>query len=684
MSGRMSGRRGRHFAAAMACGVAAVAGAADTGLGYSPGNMDRQVSARRDFYRYAVGGWLDRTEIPPSEPDVGGFTQLATNLDARLLRLIRDAAAAPAAPGTPEQLVGDYWRAAMDLPALDQAGLRPLQADLERAVRLDDAKSPAAVGELSGRLELGYNGSPLLNAASMEDARDSKTHLLVLLPGVQTLAQNEYLQPEAQALRDLYLGHVEAMFRAAGDEPAAAVEAARTVLSIETQLVSAQLTPIELRDPAKTYHKMTLDEAQALVPGLDLRAQLEALGTRPPPTVQVLDLGGLKALQQVLAERPVAELRTLLRWHVLGRRAAALGQPWRGLDEAFTRQRQGLKITPARERLVTQAIAAQLFHPLSQLYVAAYFPETTRREIVDMVGHIRAEFEQRLRVNPWLDAPTRAAALEKLARVDVQVGRPKEWIDFSRVIVRPDDHFGNVQRIDAFLVQRDLAKVGQQLPAERFAAPGMTTPIAVNAAYNPATNSIDITAAIAQPPFYKAGADPAVNYCTMGAVIGHELTHGFDSFGRQFDPDGNLRDWWTAAAAGAFRQRTDVLVAQYSGFTLLPGVQHDGALTLTENTADLGGITLAHAALHRAVAGRPQPRIDGLTTDQRCFVAWAQMWAYKARPERVRLLAKVDYHANSVLRGVAPLQHLDAFHRAFGIRRGDPMWRAPAQRVVIW
>ena len=333
---------------------------------------------------------------------------------------------------------------------------------------------------------------------------------------------------------------------------------------------------------------------------------------------------------------------------------------------------------------MTFEIAVLLFSPLSKLYVEAYFPESTRRDMTQMVGHIKDEFERRLRNNPWLDEPTRAAALDKLAKVDIQVGYPREWIDYSSVVIRPDDYIGNAgasasSASDASWPGWVSRWWSSALPRRAF-----TTPTSVNAAYSPQTNSIDITAAIVQAPFYLPAADAAVNYCTIGAVIGHELTHGFDSNGSRYGPAGNLRDWWTPQAKADFKKRTDVLVQQYNAYTLLPGVKQDGELSLTENTADLGGITLAHAALHRALAGKPQPKIDGLTTDQRCFVAWAQMWAYKGRPERVRALATTDYHANSAVRGYAPLLHLDAFHEAFGTKPGDPMWRAPRDRVVIW
>jgi putative endopeptidase len=319
-----------------------------------------------------------------------------------------------------------------------------------------------------------------------------------------------------------------------------------------------------------------------------------------------------------------------------------------------------------------------------QLYVKAYFPESTRRDITQMVGHIKDEFATRLRSNAWLDEATRRAALEKLNKMDIQVGYPAQWVDFSGLDIRPDDHFGNVQRAARFAFQREVSQVGKPVLGNRFAVATKTTPISVNSAYNFTTNTIDITAAILQPPFYKPGADVAVNYCAIGAVIGHELTHGFDSLGRQFDPQGNLRNWWTGDADSRFKQRTDVLIDQYNRYEILPGLMHNGAMTVTENTADLGGITLAHAALRRYAARNPLPVVDGLSADQRCFVAWTQMWAFKARSERLRYLVSVDVHAISSVRAVAPLLHLDAFHEAFGTRPGDAMWRDPKQRIVIW
>jgi putative endopeptidase len=671
--------------ATLATAVAAPGGAAakEPVLGYSPANMDKRVSPRQDFYRYAVGNWLDRTAIPASEPDIGAFSQLEINLDQQLVKLIKDAAAANAPPGSPHQQIGDYWRAAMDLKRLDELGIKPLQGDLDRIAALT-LPGNTALGDLSGRLQIGYGFSPLVIVGVDTDAKNSSAYLLTISAGQQWLDRDEYAKPDRQRVRDLYLAYISSMMRSAGLSAQDAESAARTVLSIETEISAAQLTLLQSIDPDVTYNIMTLAEAQALIPALDLAAQLQAVGITPPATVQVPNIAALKAVNKVLGTRSADEIRTLLRWHVLTGRASFLGQPWRGFDDDFKRQRMELQADKPREREVTFEVAVLLFSPLSKLYVEAYFPESTRRDMTQMVGHIKDEFERRLRNNPWLDEPTRTAALDKLAKVDIQVGYPREWIDYSSVVIRPDDYFGNAVRVGEFRQRHRLARLGQPVVVERFASPPFTTPTSVNAAYSPQTNRIDITAAIVQAPFYLPAADAAVNYCTIGAVIGHELTHGFDSNGSRYGPAGNLRDWWTPQAKVEFKKRTDVLMRQYNAYTLLPGVKQDGELSLTENTADLGGITLAHAALHRALAGKPQPKIDGLTTDQRCFVAWAQIWAYKGRPERVRALATTDYHANSAVRGYAPLLHLDAFHEAFGTKPGDPMWRAPRDRVVIW
>ncbi len=649
-------------------------------LGYSPSHIDKSVSPRKDFYAYATGNWLNSLTIPDSQTDIGGFALLKTALKHQLLNITLRAGQGGYAKGSPEQQVGDYYRAAMDTTRQDQLGLDSLKADLAQALT---ASSPLELARFSAD-QLAKGGAPLVLTWPVTDIKDNTRLVLALMPGGPQLEQTQYTDPAAQRIRDLYVDYITRMLRQSGQSDEVAAGHAKTILAMEAELMAPRLTPLQTRDPARTYNIMTLAEAQALIPAVDLVEMLKQLNIDPATRIQVHDLEGIKTLNRLISTRPKEDIQALLQWSVLSANAGFLGQPWFGMADEYQRQRDQLVRTEPREEQTVDAIAMQLYHPLAQLYVKTYFPESTRREITEMVGLIRKEFELRLRANPWLDEPTRKAALEKLSRVDVQVGYPNSWIDFSSIDIRADDHLGNNQRVAAFMLKRELDKLPLPAKVERFNSPKYTTPTAVNAAYNPTYNGIDITAAIVQPPFYIPGADMAVNYCTIGAVIGHELTHGFDSNGSRFDAVGNVRNWWTPAASSEFKTRTQLLVDQFDGFKVLPDLAQSGSLTLTENTADLGGITLAHAALNRALNGKQLPKVDDLTTDQRCFVAWAQLWTYKARTERIRLLAATDYHALGFLRGFGPLRNLDAFHKAFGTKPGDPMWLEPAKRARIW
>jgi predicted metalloendopeptidase len=354
-------------------------------LGYSPQNMDRSVNPRQDFYRYAAGNWLRKTEIAPSDPDVGGFTLLAHQLDTQLLALIKDAAAASGLPkGSPRQQVGDFYKAAMDTSRRNALGLQPLAGDLQRIAAAQG--TAADYGSLAGRLQDGYGSSPLINAVAMPDAKNSSTYVLALVPGSQLLEQDEYTKPESQRLREIYRQYIVALLNGSGDTVDMAGNNATRILVMEARMAAAMMSPLQMREPANTYNMMTLAQAQALVPALDLRAFLKALGIAPPARVQVVDVQAMKALQRFLADQPADDVKLLMRWTTLGARAAELGGGYRAMEEEFSRLRKGLKVPPGLERVVTQQVGAQLYHPLSQLYVQANFSDTTRREITEMVA----------------------------------------------------------------------------------------------------------------------------------------------------------------------------------------------------------------------------------------------------------------------------------------------------------
>lgn len=670
--------------AAEAPSVAAVPGAPGApALGFSPANMDLRADPRRDFYRYAAGGWLDRAVIPASEKQESQFADLTQAIDAKLLAIIRDAAAAP--PGTtsgPLRQIGDFYRSAMDLQRIEGLGLTPLAADLARAAAVD---SPTALGAFSARLQLAFGGSPLLNVGVQADAKQSDTNVLYVVPAGGTLNRSEYLDDVNQGVRDLYLAHIAEMFELAGDDPEAARREAASTLAIERELASGTLTPVEEADPNATYHRMTVAELQALLPHFDVAAYFAGLGIQPPAFVVVEQPKAMANLDRILAARPPAEIRALLRWKVLHSFPELLAERFARPSREFLRRYSGLDESPAREKDVTQQIRTLYAHPLSRLYVERHFPESTRTAVEKIVGEIRAEFRACLEKNSWLSAETRAQALAKLDRVRISVGYPANWIDMSSVVVESTEYFANVQRALEFTVRRGLGELGKPVNPDPFSIPTRTTPVDVNAGYMRPYNAIEITAAILQPPFFDPQLDSAVNYCTIGAVIGHELTHGFDSGGRLYDATGTLRNWWSAEDAGKFQAQTDLLVQQFDGYEILPGVHVNGELTVGENTADLGGMTLAYAALRHSLAGQPEPApIDGLTADQRCFVAWAQLWMSKTRPEAARQWAATDPHTESAFRASGPLVHLDPFFTAFGIVAGDPMWREPAARVHIW
>ncbi len=656
------------------------------GLGFSVENMDPSADAAQDFYRFAAGRWLDQTVIPETEGQINGFKRLYLLVNQQILALLHHAAenSVHAPKGSVEQQVGDFFASAMDTQRLEELGIAPLQAEFER---IEAIATPAELTTTVAHL-MSISGSPiLLTPYVLADRKKSDVNTLGIYPGGLSMGNRDLYLNEAYApLRAAFLEHLARMLQLTGISEAVAAQQAQTIVDLETALAQAKLSPVEASNPETTYNKMAVAELQAMIPHFDLGTFFARLGLSTDHEVIVSEPEYVRALDTLLVERPIEDCKIYLSWMLLNGTAQYLSP---AIAEAnldfFVKKLQGTPEILPREQRVAAQIQNGLGHPVAQLYVKEYFSPETRAQVADMVDHIKAQFEARLRTNPWLDGPTRAFALDKLRCMVIRVGHPEKWMDFSSVQIRRDDYLGNVMRLNQFDITRNLAKAGNPVINDEFAFPGATLPTDINAAYQPSANKIEICAAILQPPFFDATLDAAVNYGTLGAVIGHEMTHGFDSIGRHFDAAGNLTDWWTANDTEEFEAFTNKLIKQYSQYEALPGVYVNGKLSVTENTADLGGVVLAFNALKEALAGQPTPdKIDGYSPEERFFIAWAQLWMSKERPEVLKLMISSDPHPPSEFRATGPLVNLDEFFTTFNIQPGNRMWHEAAERVQIW
>lgn len=655
-------------------------------LGFSVSKMDLSADPRKDFNRFAAGRWLDAAVIPGDNVRTSGIDAMARKIERDVASVVRDAAAASAtAPkGSPTQQVGDFYRAGLDETRLAALGTRPLQSLLGQIDASTADRSAAA--RMLARFAILHNEPVVVGATVDTDQQDRSKYVVYFADAALGMGVSNYLSPQAQPIRDAYRKMIVDELVLAGRSPEQAATAADVVLRWETRIAAAKLTPVQAQDPAQRFRKMNFAALQALLPSMDLAAYFRVLGLPTEGEVTVVESAALKVRNDILAQATPGELQDYLRWELVRRNAPYLGPAFVEPGMTFTRAQFGAMDTPPPEKRVAGMVPTLLGHPVSQLYVARYLAPETKRAAEDLVGRVRAEYRRRLVANPWMTPATHEQALAKLDKVDIAVGYPSTWIDYSGVDIRADDFLGNVHRINAFMARRNLALLGQPVVIDRFNVPGQTLPVDANAAYSPENNSIEIPAAFLQPPFYDVNADDAVNYCSLGAVIGHELTHGFDQQGRLFDARGALRNWWAPADEKRFMTEADKLVRQANAFEAVPGLKLNGQLAVGENLADTGGIALAYGALKRYLAehpGRNRP-VDGLSQDQRCFLSWSQAWADKAREGWLRQILAVDPHPTGIYRMTAPLKHEDGFYRAFGIQAGDPMWLAPADRIRLW
>jgi putative endopeptidase len=656
------------------------ADAADPGPGFNVKHMDLSVAPGADFAKFAAGGWYARTTIPSDKSRWGGFDELAERNWGHVRALVEAAAAAPGAPGSNTQKVGDMFAAALDVAAINARGLKPIEPML---ARIAGVKSPEELAALCAEMHVEI-GNPLVGVAFYADQKKSDTYAFYLGQGGTSLPSKEYYFSEKFAReRWEFTGHVARMLELAGEPKASAHQKAEVVFGLEKAMAENSKLPVELRDRLANYNKMTIAEAVAAYPGFPLRRFIEVLGV--PAGVTEVIVGQPKFLEGVsklLQDRPLDDWKTYVRWHLIRSSAPYLTE---ALDEErFRFYGTVLNGTPKQEprwQRAARLVDGSIGDALGQLYVAKHFPPESKARMLEMIGNIKAVMRDRLTTLEWMSEETRRKAVAKFDRFEAMIGYTDKWRDFSAVEIRRDDHFGNVVRAARAESRRQIDRTGGKVDKREW---GMT-PSTVNAYFSPVTNQIVFPAGILQPPFFDAAMDDAVNYGAIGCVIGHEITHGYDDQGRRSDADGNLVDWWTPEDAAKFRERAQRVVEQFNGYQALPGLAINGQLALGENIADLGGVSIAFEALQRSLKGKPAPaKIDGFTAEQRFLISWAQQWRTAYREDAMRLQVARGPHAPGNFRAIGPLVNFQPFYDAFGIKEGDKLWKAPADRAKIW
>jgi predicted metalloendopeptidase len=641
-------------------------------------NFDTSVSPADDFYRYANGGWLDANPVPPEYSRWGAFSEVNERNEEILHRLLEEAAATGGDQGSPERMVGDYYASAMDEEQIAATGIAPLQPWLDRiatAETLDDLRELAA--------DLHPNGFRFMFGVGVSsDFDDPTVHLLYIGQGGLGLPERDYYLRDDErsvALREQYRTHVAAQLRNLGDGEAAA--AADAILAFETALAQPSYTAAQLRDVDLIVNRRHIDQLDELMPGFALPRYLAAVGAGSVTEVNVDNPGFFAAAATLLADTPIETLRSYARWHLVRSVASSLTSEF--ADENFRFYGQvlgGQKEQKPRWKRVLAMASADIGELVAQLFVAEAFPPEAKQRAEELVDHLLIVMRESLVRRDWMTDATRHEALAKLAGFRYKIGYPDEWRDYTDLVIDRGPLVVNRLRAAAFEYQRNVRKLGEPVDLNEWEMP----PHAVNAYYHPLKNEIVFPAGILQPPFFYADADDAVNYGGIGGVIGHEITHGFDDMGRRFDAKGQLRDWWSEEDREEFTRRADVVVAQYEGYGVADDLNVNGRLTLGENIADLGGMTIAYRALQRALAEHPVGDIDGLSPDQRFFLSWATIWRSNYTEEWMRLLVQTDPHSPSQFRCNGPLSNFTPFAEAFELDGDAPMMRAEDDRVEIW
>lgn len=648
--------------------------------GFPLSNLDRSASPCTNFFQFAVGGWLTKNPIPAAYSSWGIESVMSNENEDTLHSILERAKSANAPAGSSQQKIGDFYASCMNTTAIDAAGSKPLVPEFERIATIHDIAGLQA--EVARLQDMGVG--VLFRARSQQDDKDSTQVIAMINQGGLSLPDRDYyMKADAhyQQLREQYVQHVAKMFELVGDSQEKAAAEAKTVMFIEMKLAASSMARVEMRDPNAIYHKMSVTQLQSLMPDFSWTAYFHEIGAPPVTSLNVRQPKFFEALNETLKSTPLSDWKAYLRWHLLHSAASALSSKL--VDENFAffgKALTGAKELQPRWKRCVQSTDRQLGFALGQEYVKEKFPPQAKAAALKMVHNILDALHDDIQTLDWMSPATKQAALTKLSRVTIKVGYPDKWRDYSAFHVERASFVENVFRGDEYEVHRDLDKIGKPVDRSEW---GMTPP-EVNAYYNSSMNEIVFPAGILQPPYFDAKVDDAINYGGIGAAIGHEITHGFDDEGSQYDAEGNLKNWWTEEDRKQFTARAECVAKQFDSFIAVGDLHENGHLELGESIADLGGLIIAYNAFHKTAEANSNKKIDGFTPDQRFFLSFAQSWEEQARPEVIRMRVSVDPHPLEIFRTNGPVSNIPAFAKAFGCHAGDPMARPSGEACRIW
>ena len=647
-----------------------------------PKNMDLSVKPSEDFYQYANGNWIKSHPIPDEYSRYGAFESLAEENYKKLRGILESAAADQnAEQGSIEQKIGDFYRSGMDTVKIEELGISPILPEFEKIDALtttDDLIKQIAYMHT-------HNIFPAFEMGSGQDLENSEMVILHMAQGGLGLPDRDYYvsnDPRSTEIRDEYVKHITKMFTLAGESEEKAQSMARDIMDLETRLAIASMTRLERRNPQKINNPMDLAGLKKSSDNMNWELYFTSIGLSDPGKMNIQQPLFFKALGTMVADTPIDEWKTYLKWNILNRNADYLSSEFVNQDFNFYgKVLSGTQALRPRWKRMLSTTNGAMGEAVGQIYVAQFFPPEAKARMIELVKNLKYALGERIKNVDWMSDETKTKALAKLAKMNYKIGYPDKWIDYSSMDIVDGDFMKNIMNSRQFNFQYDLDKVGKPVDRTEW---GMS-PQTVNAYYQPLLNEIVFPAAILQPPFFYQQADDAVNYGAIGYVIGHEMTHGFDDQGRQFDADGNLNDWWTPGDEEQFKKRAEVLVDQFDNSTVLDTLHVDGKLTLGENIADLGGLNVAYTAYLKSLEGKPEPApIDGMTDKQRFFFGAAQLWRQNIRDKETMRRIKEDVHSPGNLRINVPFSNMPEFYAAFDVKPGDAMYREPDDRAKIW